>query len=85
MPIEAFTEQPSQSNVMTKRLNKLEDYISAGDAARLLSKKFGRRIDPDYIRKLKNVRFHTVGSRSKLYNRDDILACTVKQKKTPIE
>lgn len=65
---------------MTKKLNRLEDYISAGDAAALLSKKLGRRIDPDYIRKLKNVRSHAVSSRAKLYHREDILACTVKQK-----
>lgn len=65
---------------MTKKLNRLEDYISAGDAARLLSLKLGRQIDPDYIRKLKGVRFYTMSSRSKLYHRDDVLACSVKQK-----
>lgn len=66
---------------MTKKLNRLEDYISAGDAARLLSRKLGHRIDPDYIRKLKNVRSHTINSRAKLYNREDVLACTVRAKK----
>jgi hypothetical protein len=65
---------------MTRKLNRLEDYISAGDSARLLGKKLGRRIDPDYIRKIKGVRFHPVHGRSRLYHRDDILASNVKQK-----
>lgn len=67
---------------MTKRLNKLEDYISAGDAARLLSKKLGRPIAPDYIRKLKNVRTHTVSARSTLYRREDLDKVVIKQKST---
>ena len=65
---------------MTRKLNRLEDYISSREAADLLSKKFNRRIDPDYIRKLKNVRSHTANDRCKLYHRDDILASMVKQK-----
>ena len=66
---------------MTRKLNRLEDYISSREAADLLSKKFNRRIDPDYIRKLKNVRSHTANDRCKLYHRDDILASEVKTKR----
>lgn len=65
---------------MTRKLNRLEDYISAGDAATLLGKKLGRRIDPDYIRKIKGIRSHTIHDRSRLYHRDDILVSNVRQK-----
>lgn len=66
---------------MVKKINRLEDYISAGDAACLLSKKLGRPIRPDYVRKLKNVRTHTVNIRSTLYNRDDLDRAIIKQKR----
>ena len=65
---------------MSKRLNRLEDYISSKEAAILLSQKFNRSIDPDYIRKIKGVRSHRANDRCVLYNRDDILAANVKQK-----
>jgi len=71
---------------MPKKLNRLEDYISAHDAAQLLSLKMHRPIQPQYIRQLakskkQSVRTQSKGSHYQLYNRDDILACTVRQKK----
>ena len=66
---------------MTKKANRLEDYVTAGRAAHLLTIKSGRRIAPSYVRKLKNVNFVKVNATTKLYNRDDILACNVRQKK----
>jgi hypothetical protein len=70
---------------MTKRINRLEDWISAHDASQLLSEKMGRPISPKYIRSLSKskrqlVRTQTMSSRL-LYNRDDILSTTIKQKK----
>ena len=65
---------------MVKKIIPLTSYIPASEAADLLSKKLGRRIRPDYIRKLKNVRTHTVNATSKLYNRDDILAANIRER-----
>jgi hypothetical protein len=65
---------------MTKRIEPLANYISASDAAAILSKKYGRPIRPDYIRKLKNVRTHHVNATSKLYHKQDIEAATVKKR-----
>ena len=69
---------------MVKKITPLESYISAHDAAQLLSLKHERPIDSKYIRRLskraKNpVRTQQMSNRL-LYNRDDILACTVKAK-----
>jgi hypothetical protein len=69
---------------MTKRITRFDDYISASDAARLLSLRTGRFIDPEYMTKLAKskkqpIRTQQVSNRL-LYNRDDVLACTVKQK-----
>jgi hypothetical protein len=65
---------------MTRKLNRLEDYLSSREAADLLSQKFNRRIDPDYIRKLKNVRSRKANERCYLYNREDLEQVVVKQK-----
>lgn len=65
---------------MTKKIEPLTSYISAGDAAALLSKKLGRRIDPDYIKKLKNIRSVKVNERCRLYNKHDIEAATIKRR-----
>jgi len=65
---------------MTKKLIPLTDYITAQDAAALLSTKLGRPIRPGYIHKLKNVRFQRINRTSKLYHRADIESCTIKQK-----
>lgn len=71
---------------MVKKIIALNEYISAHDAAQLLSAKHGRPISAKYIRSLskraKNpVRTQEMSNRL-LYNRDDILACTVRSKKT---
>lgn len=69
---------------MTKKIIPLDSYVSAHVAAQLLSLNMGRPIQPRYVVKLsrrkKNpVRTQEMGNRL-LYNRDDVLASTVKQK-----
>ena len=69
---------------MVKKIQALADWLSAHDAAQLLSLNHERPISPKYIRSLakrkKNpVRTQTMSSRL-LYNKDDILDCTIKQK-----
>ena len=65
---------------MPRKIDRLEDYISAKDAADILSKKLGRKIDPDYIRRVKNVRFRKVNATTKLYHQQDIEACIIRKK-----
>jgi len=65
---------------MTKKIVRLEDYITAAHAAHLLSLKLDRPIKPDYVRKLKGVRFYSLNSTSKLYLKTDIEAAFVRQK-----
>ncbi len=70
---------------MVKKIIALNEYISAHDAAQLLSAKHGRPISPKYIRSLskrtKNpVRTQQMSNRL-LYSREDILACTVRAKR----
>lgn len=65
---------------MTKRIIPISAYIPASEAADLLSKKLGRRIDPDYIRKIKGVQFVRINSTSKLYSKDDILATNIRKR-----
>ncbi len=66
---------------MTRKLNRLEDYISAKDSADILSKKLGRKIDPDYIRRLKNVRSVKVNATMKMYHKGDIQASSIRKRK----
>jgi hypothetical protein len=69
---------------MTKKIIPLADWISAHDAAQLLSLNMGRPIASRYVIKLsrrkKNPVRTQIMSNRLLYNRDDILASTVKQK-----
>jgi len=69
---------------MVKKIIPLDSYISAHDAAELLSDKLGRPVSSEYIRKLARRKKNPVRieerSNRLLYNRDDILASTVKQK-----
>lgn len=65
---------------MTKRIIPLDDFISASEAAHILSEKLGRPVRPDYIHQIKNIRFVKKNDRCKLYNRDDIEACVIRQK-----
>lgn len=69
---------------MVKKIQALADWISAHDAAQVLSLKHDRPISPKYIRSLskrsKNpVRTQQMSNRL-LYNRDDILASNIKHK-----
>lgn len=70
---------------MPKKIIALADYISATDAASVLSQKLGRPIASKYIRKLANRKKHPVrtqpmGNRL-LYSREDIEATTIRERK----
>jgi hypothetical protein len=70
---------------MTKKVDRFENWISASDAAQLLSEKSGRRVDPEYITKMAKSKKQPIKTRQMsnrlLYNREDILASKVKQRK----
>jgi hypothetical protein len=70
--------------LMTKKINPYEDWITAHDAALLLSAKLGRLVAPRYIRQLAKSRRQPVRTQPlgyhQLYHRGDILACKVRQK-----
>jgi dissimilatory sulfite reductase (desulfoviridin) alpha/beta subunit len=73
---------------MTRKINRLEDYISSTEAASILSEKYGRFISPDYVRKLRNVRSHKANGKCHLYHRSDIEAVVIRKrtmKKLPEE
>lgn len=65
---------------MTKKIIPLTDYITASEAATILTEKMGRPIKPGYIHKLQKVRFVKLDNTSKLYNKHDIETTTIKQK-----
>ena len=69
---------------MTKKANRFEDWLTANDAAQLLSAKLGRPVRPSYCRQLAKSKRQPVRTESlgyhQLYNKDDILASIVKQK-----
>ena len=71
---------------MPKKLNRLEDWIPAHDAAGLLSDKMGFPIDPKYIARLSKSKKQPVRTRPVsghlLYNREDIMRCVVKRRNT---
>ncbi|HWS83616.1 MAG TPA: hypothetical protein VN207_05095 [Ktedonobacteraceae bacterium] len=71
---------------MTKRVNRFENWISASVAAQHLSDKLGRTIQSRYIRQLAKSKRQPIRTQSlgyhQLYNRDDILATTIRQKQT---
>jgi hypothetical protein len=71
---------------MPKKIIALHDFISAHDAAQLLSAKYNRPIDPKYIRRLSKrrrnpVRTEIINNRF-LYHREDVEACLIRQRKT---
>lgn len=66
---------------MTKKIASLTDYISASDAAMILSQKMGRQVQPGYVHKLRKVRFVKINSTTKLYHRADIEAATIRERK----
>jgi hypothetical protein len=69
---------------MVRKIQALADWISAHDAAQLLSLKHKRPISAKYIRSLSKRKKNPVRTEQRsnrlLYNRDDILASDVKQK-----
>ncbi len=71
---------------MVKKIIALADYITASDAAQLLSSKHGRPISPKYIRLLANRVKHPVRTQQKgdrlLYCREDLEQVTIKKKAT---
>jgi hypothetical protein len=74
---------------MPKKIVALSDYITASDAALILSQNSGHPISSRYIgklskRKKNRVRTQEMGNRL-LYNREDILASSVRQKKSTPE
>lgn len=69
---------------MVKKIIALADYITAHDAAQLLSSKHGRPISPKYIRLLAKRVKHPVRTQQKgdrlLYSREDLEQVIIKQK-----
>jgi hypothetical protein len=67
-----------------KKKEDINDYITAHDAAQILSLKSGRPIRADYISKMSRSRKHAIRTaryRDRiLYHREDITACTITQK-----
>ena len=71
---------------MVRKIVALHDYLSAHDAAQLLSDKLGRPVSAKYIRSLtkrkKNpVRAEIVNNRF-LYSKSDIEAITIRKRNT---
>lgn len=67
-----------------KKIENINDYIPAGDAAKILTEKLGRPIRVDYLnkmtrRKRDTIRFVHQGDRI-LYHRSDIANCTIAQR-----
>jgi hypothetical protein len=70
---------------VVRKKEDINDYVTAHDAAQILSLKHGRPIRPDYISKMakskkRSIRRARTGDRW-LYHRDDIEAVTITQKK----
>jgi len=70
---------------MVKKIVALSDYITASDAAQLLSLKHERPISPKHVRLLAKSKKQPVNTQQKgdrlLYNRADIEKVIIKQKK----
>jgi hypothetical protein len=70
---------------MVKKIVALSDYITASDAAQLLSEKHNRPISPKYIRLLAKSKKQPIRTQQKgdrlLYNQSDIENVVIKQKK----
>jgi hypothetical protein len=69
---------------MPKKKEDINDYITAHDAAQLLSLKHGRPIRADFISKMARSQKHTIRiarfANRIMYHREDIAACTIRQK-----
>ncbi len=66
---------------MTKKIPALTDYISASDAATILTAKMGRQIRPGYIHKLREVRSVSINRTTKLSHKADIEATTIRERR----
>lgn len=66
---------------MVKKIENIADYVTAHDAAQILSQKHARPIRPDYISKMAAGRKHRIRTarfRDRImYHREDIAACSV--------
>lgn len=69
---------------MTKKIESIENYVSAHDAAQVLSLKMGRPIRPDYINRLargKKRSIRTARFRDRIYyHKEDIAGVTIRQR-----
>ena len=69
---------------MSKKIIALDDYVSAHDAAQILSKKHGRPVSSRYIRSLSKRAKNPVSalqiSNRLLYLKEDILACDIRER-----
>lgn len=63
-----------------KKIVPLFDFITAADAAAILSAKHGRNIRPGYVHKLKGVRHHPLNATSFLYHKADIESASIRTK-----
>jgi hypothetical protein len=70
-----------------RKKEDVREYITAHEAAGLLSQKYQRPIRPDYVAKMSKARKHFIRvarfGRIKMYHATDILACTITQKRPP--
>jgi hypothetical protein len=64
---------------MPKKIENIADYVTAHEAAQILSLKHGRTIRPNYISKMAKSRKHSIRVarfRDRLmYHREDVQAC----------
>jgi hypothetical protein len=71
---------------MGKKIENILDYVTAADAAAILSQKHGRPIRSDYISKMSASKKHVIRAarfgRIQMYHRADIESCTLGQKRT---
>lgn len=69
---------------MAKKIQALDDWLSAHDAACLLSINHDRPIHPKYIRQLSKRRFQPVRTKQMsnrlLYSREDLEQCHIRQR-----
>lgn len=69
---------------MVKKIMALADWLSAHDAAQLLSLNHGRPIEPKYIRTLSKRAVNPVRTKQMsnrlLYNRDDLEKITIRKR-----
>lgn len=71
---------------MTKKIDRLDDWITASKAAELLSEKMGFPIEPEYLAKIAASKRQPIKTKSlgyhKLYNREDLERVVVRRRST---